>query len=372
MFKKLFRGIHKVITWARPGLVGAIDFMSGGAITRQENRKEAIKEAKEDKIELEESLAKEWSQTERQAAIAAQSAELEADAAGEKSRASAIDAFKAESAALADSGQSGISEGSMYTAVQASVGEAERGVREWFTAYSQQTAMQGESTAMGMENARFSQKVGYKNLSRLEDDIAEMEEQDSGLNMALDFFGGFFSTVASVYSIGSTLGAGAKAAGMNLDWMGDKGVKNSFMSSMRGGAELKYAQLTEDTSYFSPAKPNNNPNNKNNGAPGNYGSQPESRNIFQKTADKLRGDSTSRYEPPEFSGDAYSPQSNGNVIFPDFSLSPLAGGARGQFPPIPGTLPKPKAPGAYQSQYGMNRMPRSSRSSRFMVPFGGQ
>jgi len=257
--KNVFRPLHKTITNNRQNIVGVLDFATNGAISRQEERSDSIREAEKQARFLEESTAKDWSQTQRQAAIAAQQANMDAEAIGEQSRAGAIDQFKAESAALADSGLSGISEGSPYMATQASLNEVDRALRTWFSRSSESIAMTGENTAMSIENARFNKKVGEENLSSLRNNINDMKEANNGLNMALDFFGGFFKNVASVYSIGSTAVAGLNMAGVDLKGLGLGSMNNGQMPGLGGmmrlGGQRMYTGLTGDSTFFNDFDP---------------------------------------------------------------------------------------------------------------------
>jgi len=255
----LFRPVHQFITSNRQTITNVLDIASGGAISRQEQAQDDLAEARKQALFMEESTAKDWSQTQRQAAMAAQQANMDAEAMGEQSRAGAIDQFKAESAALADSGLSGISEGSPYMATQASLNEVDRALRTWFSRSSESIAMTGENTAMSIENARFNKKMGEENLKSLRNNINDMEEANSGLNMALDFFGGFFKNVASVYSIGSTAVAGLNMAGVDLKGLGLGSMNNGQMPGLGGmmrlGGQRMYTGLTGDSTFFNDFNP---------------------------------------------------------------------------------------------------------------------
>ena len=234
-----------------------LNFATSGAVERQEQNEANIREAEKKAKLMEEMTAKDWSQTQRQAAIAAQQANMDADAVGEQSRSASIDQFQAESAALADSGLGGISEGSPYMATQASLGEMDRSLRDWFSKSSESIAMTGENTAMSIENARFRKKEGEANLDSLKNDIDDMKDARSGY--MLDYFGGFLKTASAIHSIGTSVMTGLKMAGADLGNIGLnarlQGKPGGLLSQMRLGAEANYAGMTGDNTFFNEWNP---------------------------------------------------------------------------------------------------------------------
>jgi hypothetical protein len=248
LYKAIFKPVTKVVSKYGDDI---LNIMTGGATGRAEEARKDLAQAKVEAQLLDESIAKDWSQTQRQAAIAAQQANMEADAIGEQARAASIDQFQAESAALADSGLSGISEGSPYMAAQASLSETDRALRNWFSKSSESISMTGENTAMSIENARFRKKQGENNLTKLNKNISKMEDNMPG---GLDILGGFLKTAASVYSLGSTAIGGLKLAGLDLGNFGLGAMNNGQMPGMLGmmrmGGEKMYTALTEDDTFF--------------------------------------------------------------------------------------------------------------------------
>lgn len=269
--KWLASGIHKVAKAISQPVYDVVNFVSGGALDRQEQAKqarrdlqEAIQENQEQEQLAKEAQAMERNQALRQSVLAAQEADLNAKGIGEQSRSAEINKFQQESAALAAGGASGISAGSPYMAAEASINEVGRQISNWFDSSASQLSMSGERTSMFLEGARFSDRMADANIRKIQRNEGKLNRQLdqvndalSPLNTILDFMGGTLSTLASVYSLGVTAKTGFKALSAmaqnaaNEDGTG--GWKNLLTSELNISdlaAEMRYAKMTGDNSYF--------------------------------------------------------------------------------------------------------------------------
>lgn len=232
---------------ASRGLRDILNVVTLGAIDRKEERADKRREAQKDIDLAKESLAKSWSDTERNASMAARSAELEVESGADQARAGAISQFQAESSAMDAAGRSGIAEGSPYMALQSSINEADRNLRNMFTQFSESIAMGGEGTAISVENARFNQKQGLHDIGKAQKSLNDASE-NAGLVDAMDIFGSFFSAVNFVSGIGKSLASAAKLSGKNISWMTKSG--SGLLFDIGIGAELDYSKITGDNSFF--------------------------------------------------------------------------------------------------------------------------
>lgn len=287
--KKWWKKASKTVAKVGAGVVGGVaGFMIGGpagaaagaslgygladsaigAIDRNKEAKDAARDLKEQRDLAREQLdndiliasqaqAMERDQAMKQADMAAQQADINAENIGEQSRAAEINKFQQESAALASSGSSGIAEGSPYMALESSVNEMGRQIDSWFNNSVAGQGFAGAQTSMMLEGARFNdrtadlnismrRKTGEYNIKQIEKARREAKDAASGWNFALDLTGGILSSVANAYSLGTTVGA----IDMTAKAMG--GYKEFFSNGnfLKAGSALKYGQMTGDMSHF--------------------------------------------------------------------------------------------------------------------------
>lgn len=244
---------------ASPYIFAFNDTITGGALTRSKQKQDAALQAlknanaakKQADLERQQKGIA-WNIAQRNAAGAAKERELEADSLNEQSRSNAIKNYQAESAGEAALADSGLAMGSTpYAALEASVYESTRGIEAWFSANSARFDLAGDQEASAMESARYSQRASDFNIDQLTtrandymDQRVEILDSNSAFNQLLDGLGGALKTVATVYSIGSTIGAGVKLA----NTLGGAGAIEGvgFGDLLKYGSELKYGELTGD------------------------------------------------------------------------------------------------------------------------------
>lgn len=204
----------KPLIWAGKGLVWLTNLVSGGAITRateayKEGKKvdEAIVDVDESIVEANDQKAYELSRSYKEADLQAKQTEQQVRSDNTQSKNSAGDQFQAESAALAASGSSGITEGSPYMAVESSINETGRQLDEWFRGSLEGKGMSGDRTAMMLESSRYGQRRIDDGIGDLEDYKGELKEQRAdlwsktiGTQFWADLTGGILKTGAGLYT----------------------------------------------------------------------------------------------------------------------------------------------------------------------------